>query len=524
MDILAKTTPTPARRRPPIWLLALAFAAGACGGGGPQWPTGQELVVALSNSPTNLDPRVGTDQASGRVCELILNGLVTIDPQGNLIPDLAESWEVLDGGSRYRFHLRPGVLFHNGHELTSRDVVWTFGSILDGSVPTAKAAAYEVVREVVPVDALTVDLVLREPYGPILADLTPAQGIIPLGMTPEEMNRQPVGTGPFRLVERTPEKVVLEPFDRHFRGAPSLERVELKEVPDVTVRALELLHGSVQLVVNDLAPDVVPRFRDDPRYRVEVSPGSNYTYLGLNLEDPVLSDVRVRRALERSIDRQKLVDTLWQHLGVVTETMLPPGSWARNDDLEPVPYDPAGAARLLEAAGYPDPDGDGPLPRVHLEYKTSTSETYLLQAQIIQEMARPAGFDITVRSFEFATFYADVKAGNFQIFSLVRTGIIDPNVYRLVLHSTAVPPAGQNRGHYSNPEFDRLIDEGAHHATPEERRPFYLEAQTIFAEDLPYISLYTRYNVAVMPAQLEGYVGYPSGELFSLRQVRWNRP
>lgn len=506
------------------WGLLLALLVVACGGGGPSWPEGQQLVVALANSPTNIDPRVGTDQASGRVCELILNGLVTTDPQGNLVPDLAESWEVLDGGRRYRFHLRPGVRFHDGRELTSRDVAWTYGTILDGSVQTAKGAAFEVVREVVPVDPLTVDLVLREPYGALLADLTPAQGIIPEGMTPEEMNRQPVGTGPFRLVERTPERVILEPFDDHFRGAPFLRRLELKEVPDVTVRALELLHGSVQLVVNDLAPDVVPRFRDDPRYKAEVSPGSNYAYLGLNLDDPVLSDVRVRHALALSIDRQRLVDTLWQRLGVVTETMLPPGSWARNDDLAPVPYDPAAAAALLEEAGYPDPDGDGPLPRVHLEYKTSTSETYLLQAQVIQEMARPAGFDIEVRSFEFATFYSDVKRGNFQIFSLVRTGIVDPNIYRLVLHSEALPPAGQNRGHYRNLEFDRLVDEGAHGATPEERRPYYLRAQEIVAEDLPYISLYTRFNFAVMPAELEGYVSYAGGELFSLRQVRWNRP
>jgi peptide/nickel transport system substrate-binding protein len=505
------------------WLILVLLALGCGERSGPEWPEGQELTVAITNSPTNLDPRMGTDQASGKVCQLVLNGLVTKDPQGNLIPDLAESWEVLDGGARYRFHLRPGVLFHDGSTLDAADVVWTFGTILDGTVQTAKRAAYALVREVVAIDELTVDMVLEEPYGALLVDLTPAQGVIPNGMTPEEMNRQPIGTGPFRLVERTPEKVVLEPFAEHFRGAPHLQRLVLKEVPDSTVRALELLNGSVQLVVNDLAPDVVPTFRDDPAYQVISSPGANYAYLGLNLEDPALSDLRVRRALAMSIDRQRLVDTLWNRLGLVTETMLPPGLWARNEELEPIPYDPEAAARLLEEAGYPDPDGDGPEPRLRLEYKTSTNEPYVLQAQVIQNMARDAGIEIEVRSFEFATFYRDVQRGTFQIFSLVRTGVIDPNIYRLVLHSEAVPPQGQNRGFYRNPHFDQLIDEGARRALPEERRPFYLEAQQIVADELPYISLYTKINFAVMPAELEGYVNYPSGELFSLREVRWKR-
>ena len=157
-------------------------------------------------------------------------------------------------------------------------------------------------------------------------------------------------------------------------------------VPDSTVRALELLKGSVQMVVNDLPPDLVPRFREDPAFQVIEAPGGNYSYLGLNVEDPTLADVRVRRALALAIDRERLVRTIWRGLGVVTETMLPPTSWAHHSGLAPLRHDPAQAGRLLDEAGFPDPDGPGGRPRLTLQYKTSSSEIALLQAQAIQQL------------------------------------------------------------------------------------------------------------------------------------------
>jgi peptide/nickel transport system substrate-binding protein len=207
---------------------------------------------------------------------------------------------------------------------------------------------------------------------------------------------------------------------------------------------------------------------------------------------------------------------------VPTETILPPGNWARNDGLPPLPHDPVAARRLLDEAGCPDPDGpEGPLPRFSLTYKTSTDETALLQAQIIQAMAREAGIGIEIRSYEFATFYDDVKRGNFQIFSLTWTGVADPDIYSQILHSQRMPPVGYNRGRYANPEFDALIDAGARFVEPARRRPFYLAAQAIVARDLPYISLFTKVNVAVMPRELGGYQSFPSGELLALARMAW---
>ncbi|MEJ2086060.1 MAG: ABC transporter substrate-binding protein, partial [Acidobacteriota bacterium] len=372
-------------------------------------------------------------------------------------------------------------------------------------------------------DPYTVDFIMSEPFGAMLVNLTSYMGIIPFGTSPEEFNRNPVGTGPFKLVERRPERLVFDRFESFRDGPPHIEHLVFREIPDSTVRALELRKGSVQLVVSDLAPDVLPWFRDNSDYRVIQDPGSKYAYLGVNFADPLLARLPVRRAIARAIDRQRLVDTLWRGLGIVTETVLPPGNWARDDDLEPIPYDPQGARRILDRAGLLDPDGEGPEPRFSLVYKTSTDETALLQAQIIQSMLADVGIGIEIRSYEFATFYSDIKKGNFQLFSLTWTGIVDPDFYSLILHSKSVPPHGANRGRYVNPEFDRLIDAGASRAEPEERRPFYVAAQEIFRRDLPYISLFTKFNFAVMPSQLQGYENYPSGEFYSLKRVHWVR-
>ena len=499
----------------------LLAAPGCARRTGPSVPAEDVVVVGRTSAAMNLDPRVGTDAASEEAADLLYDGLLAKRPDGDLVPALAERWEVLDGGLRYRFRLREGVVFHDGRRLTSADVAWTFRSIADGTVATAKRAAFAQLAHAEAVDGRTVDLHLSEPYASFPVELT--LGIVPEGTMPDEIGRRPVGTGPFRFVSRSPERLVLAAFDRCWSGRPRLDRVELAEIPDATVRALALLKGSVHLVVNDLPPDVVPRFRADPAFRVVEGPSGDYAYLGFNLRDPVLSDVRVRRAVALAIDRERLVATLWRGLGEVTETMMPPGHWARDESLEPRPHDPAAARRLLDAAGYPDPDGPGPRPRLRLELKTSTSETYALQAQVIQAMLAEVGIELAVVTREFATFYEDVKRGSFQMFTLLRTSIVDPNIYQLTLHSASVPPAGQNRGFWSNPRFDRLIDRANLVTDRAARRPLYVEAQRIAARELPYVSLFFKRNVAVMPAELRGFETYVSGSLRSVPELWWDR-
>ncbi|MEO8504021.1 MAG: ABC transporter substrate-binding protein [Acidobacteriota bacterium] len=486
-------------------------------------PEDGSVTVAIESAPAELDPRIGADQASGRAHELLYDGLVEWDMHAQLVPALAERWEVLDDGLRWRFHLRPGVRFHDGRALTSADVVWTLQSVLDGSVTTSKRGALQAVHSAVAVDPLTVDLVLTEPFSALLAELTSGFGIVPAGTTPAMTNRSPIGTGPFRYAARSADALELLANPEAFRGKPQISRLVLKGVPDTTVRALELLKGSAQLVVNDLAPDAIPAFAADPRFRVAEQPGASFVYLGLNFHDPLLAKRQVRQAIERAIDREQIVRTLWRDTGIVSETIFPPGHWARDETLAPVPFDPAGAKHLLDAAGFPDPDGDGPRPRFRLVYKTSTAEMSQLQAQAVQAMLGAVGIEVEIRTAEFAALYEDIRRANFQLFSLTRTAVLEPNVFRLMLHSKSLPPNGQNRGGYANAEFDAAIEAAGRTTDQEARRILYTKAQEIFADDLPYILLLVKKNVAVMPRELEGYANYPNAAFTVLRDLRWSR-
>ena len=492
--------------------LALVLATMACATGRPE---GDAIVVALANSPVNLDPRVGADEASQKAHQLLYNTLVRIDDNLDTVPELAER---LDQTSpvTYVAVLRQGVLFHNGRELTSEDVVYTFRSFLDPSF-RGRSGAYRVLAAVDALDRYTVRFTLKEPFAPFRINLV--MGIVQAGSGAENA-RNPVGTGPYRLREFVQDdRLALSPFDRHYAGAPRNAGIVLKVVPDDTMRGLELRKGTVDLVVNDLAPDIVWQLREDGRLGVTTAPGSDYAYIGLNLRDSRLQNLDVRRALGYAIDREAIVKYLRRGFASVAVGIVPPMSWAFEKDVFDFSHDPAKARQLLDQAGYPDPDGDGPLPRLRLSIKTSTSEVYRVQAAAIQHDLAQVGIAVDVKSTEFQTLFADVLRGNFQLYTLQWVGVTDPDMLRRVYHSRQAPPAGLNRVFYNNPEVDRLIETAAKTVVAAERKDLYTRAQRLIAEDVPYISLWYKTNVAVYQPDLTGVRLSPIADFAFLKDV-----
>jgi peptide/nickel transport system substrate-binding protein len=201
--------------------------------------------------------------------------------------------------------------------------------------------------------------------------------------------------------------------------------------------------------------------------------------------------------------------------------MLPPTNWAHEPNVVILDYDPERAKALLDEAGYPDPDGDGPRARLSVSYKTTSLEFPRLQAAVIQQNLRDVGIDVDVRSYEFATLYADILKGNFQMYALQWVGgaLADPDILRRVFHSQQVPPAGFNRGRFSDPDVDRLIDEASKATDYETRRQLYGKVQQLIAEAAPYISLWHRTNFALAQPPLEGIRLSPQGDFTFLRNV-----
>jgi peptide/nickel transport system substrate-binding protein len=318
------------------------------------------------------------------------------------------------------------------------------------------------------------------------------------------------------------DRVELTRFDDYFDGRPQNRGVILKIVPDDVMRGLELRKGTADIVVNDLTPDIVHQLGGQPGLQTVEAPGVDYQYLGLNLRDPILRDVRVRQAIAYAIDTHAIIEYLRRGLATPAAGLLPAQSWAVAPDAFRFPHDPDRARALLDQAGYPDPDGDGPAPRLRLSLKISNTQEYnRLQAAAIQQNLRAVGIDLDVRTYEFATLYADVTTGNFQMFSLQWTAgsLADPDILRRVFHSTQVPPAGFNRGYYRNPAVDALLDE-ASTATDEARRTvLFQQVQRLVALDVPYVSLWNKTNFVVAQRSLAGVHISPVGDLSFLKDV-----
>ncbi|MSO83903.1 MAG: ABC transporter substrate-binding protein [Acidobacteria bacterium] len=475
--------------------------------------------VIVRASPTTFDPRVGTDEGSQRVHQLVYSQLMTIDAQLRVAPGLAARLDNPDPLT-YIAHLRSGVKFHDGHDLTAKDVVYTFGSFLDPAFVSARKGAYRMLESVKALGDSRVEFKLKEPFGSFPVQLV--MQVVPDGAG-ESLRSFPIGTGPYRFVRYVvDEQVELSAFEGYWDGLPQNAGVVLRIVPDDTMRGLELRKGSADLAVNDVSPDIAYQLQKDG-LTITQGEGVDYTYIGLNMRDPVLRDKRVRHAIGYAIDRQAIVDFLRRGLARPAVGVLSPAAWAFEPDVHQFTFDLARAKRLLDEAGYRDPDGDGPLPRLTLSLKTSTDEFYRLQAAVIQQNLRLVGIDVDVRSYEFATFYADVLSGNVQMYTLQWVGVTDPDMLRRVFHSEQVPPIGFNRIYYSNPEVDRLIDQATTALTDEGRQRYYSQVQKAVAEDAPYISLWYKTNIAVARPDITGMRLSAQADFLALKDVRKGR-
>src|SRR5713226_2066184 len=471
-------------------------------------PDPSALVMIIESSPTNLDPRVGLDAQSERIDDLLFDNLLTRDEHLNVRHGLAERWEIPDPRT-YVFHLHHGVKFHDGRSLTSRDVKWTFDSLLQGKIRSTKAAAYRFVDRIEAPDDCTVIFHMKEPFSTLLWNLSDgAIGIVPYG-SGDEISRKPVGSGPFRFFSAEQDReVILERNEEYWGEKARLGRIRFMVVPDTTTRALELRKGSADIVNNALTSDLVLALEREPNLKVLRGPGTVLNYLAFNLRDPVLKDVRVRQAIAYAINRQPMIEYLWRGFAQPAGSVLPAQSWAYNADVPTYEHNAERARQILDAAGY-RPVNDV---RFHLVMKTSTEETTRLIAAVLQQQLRDVGVALDIRTFEFATFFSDVTSGAYQLYSLRWIGgNEDPDIFEYSFHSNRFPPKGANRGFYSNPRVDGLIDQARRETDQNVRKQLYAEVQEVLAQDEPYINLWYFDNVLVHTRRVRNVTLNPSG-------------
>ncbi len=492
-------------------LLALAALLALVGcHGAPRDPG--TVVFLIESSPANLDPRIGTDAQSERIDALLFDGLVDHNESFQFTPALAERWEQPNPLTLV-FHLRTDVRFHDGRSLTAHDVLWTIKSMIDtksaGAVISPKSAAFGAVESLEAPDERTVVFHLKHADNFLLTNLsTGAIGIVPEG-SGKDFWQHPIGTGPFEFVsQQIDQDVILERNPLGWSVVPKIDRVRFSVVPDAITQSLELEKGSGDVAINSLPIDSLPVLAARPNLQLEQTGGTEIQYLGFNLRDPLLKDVRVRQAIAFAIDRELIIRTLLLGHARPASSLLPESHWAWTGDVARYDFDPARARQLLDEAGL-KPGADGI--RFHLTMKTSNDEGARLLAAVLQQQLAGVGIALEIRSYEFATFYSDVTRGAFQIYSMRWVGIQQPDIFSFAFATSNFSPRGVNRSHYSNAQLDALLDDAATSPDKSLRRAEYVEAQQILARDLPAINLWYRDTVVVQSRRLTHVTPTPAG-------------
>jgi peptide/nickel transport system substrate-binding protein len=477
-----------------------------------QAPDAGEIRIALGQKVMTLDPRFSTDAASHRVQELVHRGLVRLNENFEPVPDAAASWSRPDALT-WRFHLRDGLQFHNGEPVLASDVVATLNSLLDAKTASPLRAGFAAIERVEAEGGQDVVVHLNKPDASLLTRLS--IGILPAGEAAKgNQSRSIVGCGACRVAAWDERGLLLERV-----AEPQVDQIRkfrFVVVKDPVTRCLKLGRGEVDFTENDLPSHLLGYLRDQKQLTINTRPSTTFSYIGMNLQDAVLKDVRVRWALALALDRARLKKALYADLPVLGETVLTPTHWAAAD-IPVTLFDAGQAAALLDDAGF-KPDANGV--RFSLNYRTSTDPARLRMASAIADMWRKIGVDVKVESLEWGGFYARIKQGDFQVFSLAWVGIVDPDIYRWILHSDMWPPKGANRGRYKNTDVDGWLEIAAISPSREEQKRLYGMVQEKMAEDQVYIPLWYEPVIAVSGPRLSGFTPAPDGSLLGLLQAQ----
>ncbi|MDI3340525.1 MAG: ABC transporter substrate-binding protein [Sphaerobacter sp.] len=475
----------------------------ASGDGAPQ--RGGSITVALNSDLTTMDPHKSTAAVDRQVYQLIYDKLVDIDAQLNIVPYLAERWEIADDGKQYTFTLVSGVTFHDGEPLNAAAVKANFDRMLDPATASPRRSEVAQVTEVQAPDDTTVVLVLSQPYAPLLATLSDRAGMIispkAIQEKGDDLAREPVGSGAFVFVEWVKDDHLTVKRNENYwqEGLPYLDQVTYKPVTDATVRLTSLRTNEVQMVDAISAKDVEATKNDPSLVYSEVA-GLAFQYISLNSSKPPFDKKELRQAVAWTIDREAIINAIFFGIGHPAQTPIPPSSWAYDESVQVYHQDYDKAKELLAAGGAPD----------GFEFTmlvTNTPDAIQLAEAYRAQMAA-VGINAKLELLEFGTLLDRNDAGDFQAVSLQWSGRPDPdgNIYNYF-----ITDGGLNRGKYSNPEVDRLLEQTRAVADPAERKKLYAEVCRLIAEDAPMIFIRFPAEIKVWQPVIQGFVHVPDG-------------
>lgn len=513
----------------------LSALLSSCGSGSRSWGT-NTLVLYLANNPTTLNSVSATSAYASRVLSFCYDGLIDIDSNTTIIPNIATNWtwdeESVDGESKYilTFYLRGDVTWQDGLPFTAEDMVFTYECVMNPlSKAMNKIPAFEgLVDEVVALDDTTLQITYNQP----LASAVLSWGITPLAkhlyegygddweaFHASEYNRVPIGNGPYVVKEwKTAKYVLLEKNTNYWKESPSFDQIVLKIVQDDNIAFLAFQQG--EFTSFQLQTEQYETIKDEDFFNEEYN---LYTYLPLYSsqiawncgEESLFNDKLVRQAMCYALDRETIAETVGHDLNLPISGPFAYGSWAYDHSIEPREFDLEKAAKLLSEAGWNDSDGDGILDKdgVKFEFELTYSDTSDAVSKAIvdglQSGCAELGVLLTPRSLEWSALEARLLEHNFDGIMFAWSHSVDPDVFDM-FHSSQIE-AGINIGEYSNTELDEMLVTARQELDPEKRAELSKEIHAVLADEVPYTYLFAKYQNVAAKKELKGVEMGPDG-------------
>ncbi len=484
---------------------------------------GDAMVTGSIADSRTLIPILASDSASSSICEMLFNGLVKYNKDLHLTGDLAESWEVKEGGLVIIFHLRKGLLWHDGYPLTAQDVEFTFQKLIDPGVRTPYSGDFERVRSLEVLDDYTIKVTYKEPFAPGLSSW--GMPIIPKHLLQNEdlnntpFQRKPVGSGPYKFKSwKTQEKITLEANDKYFEKRPYIDRYISRVIPDESTIFLELQAqglDSAGLTSLQYSRQTDTAFfkKNYTKFRL---PSFSYVYLGYNLSDPKFSDKRIRQALNYAVDKDEIIKIVLLGFGRAANGPFVPESWAYNPDVKPAGFNPGLAKKLLFESGWSDTNGDGWLDKRGevFEFTIITNqgnEERIRTAEIIQRRLKDIGIRVKIKVVEWSVFLTEfIDKRNFQALLLGWSLPREPDNFD-IWHSSKTKEGEFNFTGYKNAEVDNLLVEARRSFDEAKRKEYYQRINELLYEDQPYMFLYVPDSLSVLHKRFRGIEPAPIG-------------
>jgi peptide/nickel transport system substrate-binding protein len=522
-------------------VVALALVCAACvgarAGAGPGDSKNHTLIVGKAGDAIGLDPARVNDDESVEICEQLFEHLVRYAPSSTEVqPELALSWEVDAHGTVWTFHLRPGVLFHDGTPFNAAAVVFSFDRQRNPFHPQHDpdfaywADQYSYIEKVEALDPLTVRIQIERPYAPFLSSLAmfPAAIVSPAAVVKQgrDFARHPVGTGPFQFSSWTPrDRIVIERNERYWGERPRVQRIVFRDIPDARQRLVALEGGAVD-VAYSILPEELQYVKLHPDLRLHQVAVANVAYLAMNTVRPPFDDVELRRAINQAVNKEPIVKLVYQGLAVPAAGPVPPSLWSYKPDIERYAYDPA-AARAVIAAKFAEGKLD-PARRYKL-FVPSTPRSYLpdpeLVARVIQRNLADVGLPVDLVVQDLAAHQDALRAGQHDLALFGWTADNgDPDNFLKVLldHDDTRRGPEQNDAFYRNGELHGLLTYAEETFDQDERIRLYRQAQDIVARDAPWVPLAHSELAVVARNEVEELALHPTATVY-YRRVFLNR-